>query len=167
MQDALYKEFYKKCFARRVEETAVILDDGHRALRQHVQHSDSVTLEYLEGVAKVRFALSAVAEVLNQNHQPQSQEDSVVVFKLLHQAREICTDPYLNSVDTTGQRDTMGPVVYLMKLLVRQYGLNCLQKVSEAHAWIVPELLRKTEEVRNTFVVVLTSTVSLLIRRRS
>ena len=147
-QDALYKEFYGECFARRVEETAVILEEGHRALRHHGQHSDElVRLEYLEGVAKVRFALSIVAELLNKSDQPRSQEEGVLVVQLLHQTRDVCTDPNINSVDNTGQKDTEGPVVFLIKLLVRKYGLSCLQKASEAHAWIVPELLQKTEEV--------------------
>ena len=132
----------------RIEETIMILEDGHRALRQHGQYAGAVTLEYLEGVAKVRFALSVVAELLNQSDQPRSQEDGVLVVRLLHQAREICVDPNINSIDNTGQRDTVGPVVYLIKLLVRQYGQGCLQSASEAHAWIVPEQLKQTGEVR-------------------
>ena len=150
VQDALYKEFYEKCFAMRIEETNMILQDGHRALRQHGQitGSGAVTLDYLEGVAKVRFALSVVAELLNQNDQPRSSEDGVLVVRLLHQAREVCVDPNINSIDDTGQRDTVGPVVFLIKLLVRQYGLNCLQRASEDHAWIVPEQLKQTGEVK-------------------
>ena len=150
VQDALYKEFYEKRFAMRIEETNMILQDGHRALRQHGQNTGSgaVTLDYLEGVAKVRFASSVVAELLNQNDQPRSSEDGVLVVRLLHQAREVCVDPNINSIDDTGQRDTVGPVVFLIKLLVRQYGLNCLQRASEDHAWIVPEQLKQTGEVK-------------------
>ena len=150
MQDALYKEFCEKSFAVRIEETAMILQDGHTALRQHGQNTSSsdVTLEYLEGVAKVRFALSVVAELLShQNDQPWSHEDSVLVVRLLQQAREVCMDSNINSIDDTGQRDTVGPVVFLIKLLVRQYGLNCLQRASEEHVWIVPEQLKQTGEV--------------------
>ena len=144
----MYKEFYEKSFASRVEETIGILEDGYQSLRQHGQYTDAVTLDYLEGVAKVRFALSVVAELLNQNDQPWSHEDGVLVAQLLHQAQEVCVDPNINSIDDTGQRDTVGPVVFLIKLLVRQYGLNCLQRASEAHAWIVPEQLKQTGEVR-------------------
>ena len=134
----------------RIEETILILEDGHRALRQYGQNagSSAMTLEYLEGVAKVRFALSVVAELLNQNDHPWSHEDGVLVVQLLHQAQEVCVDPNINSVDDTGQRDTVGPVVFLIKLLVRQYGLNCLQRASEAHTWIMPEQLKQTGEVR-------------------
>ncbi len=144
----MYKEFCEKSFARRVEETRDILEDGYQALRQLGQHTDTVTLDYLEGVAKVRFALSVVAELLNENDLPRSHENGVLVVQLLHQAREVCVDQTINSIDDTGQRDTVGPVVFLIKLLVRQYGLNCLQRASEAHAWIVPEQLRQTGEVR-------------------
>ena len=122
------------------------LKDGHMALRQHEENtrSSAVTLEYLEGVAKVRYALSVVAELLNQDDQPQSQEDGVFVVQLVHQAQVICMDPNVNSIDDTEQSDTVGPVVFLIKLLVRQYGLNCLQKASETHAWIMPEQLKQT-----------------------
>ena len=84
-------------------------------LCHHTQLSD-ITLEYLEGVAKVRFALSIVAEVFNQKN-----KDSALTIQLFNQTREICTDPNLNTVDITGHMDTVGPVVYLIKLLVRQY----------------------------------------------
>ena len=144
----MYKEFYEKNFASRVEDTVVILEDGYQALCQHGRYTDAVTLDYLEGVAKVRFALSVVAELLNQNDQPWSHEDGVLVAQLLHQAREVCVDTTVNSIDDTGQRDTVGPVVFLIKLLVRQYGLNCLQKASEDHAWIVPEQLKQSGEVK-------------------
>lgn len=147
MQDALYKEFCGKCFARRVEETTKMLVEGHGALHQLGQYTDTLNLEYLEGVAKVRFALSTVAELLNLSDQPRSQEDGVLVVQLLHQAREVCVDPSINVIDNTGQKDTVGPIVYLIKLLVRQYGLSCLQKASVEHTWIVPDLFRKTEEV--------------------
>ena len=157
MQDALYKEFYEKSFANRVEDTIGILEDGYQALCQHGRYTEAVSLDYLEGVAKVRFALSVVAELLNQNDQPWSQhEDGVLVAQLLHQAREVCVDPTINSIDDTGQRDTVGPVVFLIKLLVRQYGLNCLQKASEDHVWIVPEQLKQTGEVRQQYRTIVT-----------
>ena len=124
------------------------MEEGHRVIRCQTQYNEGVNLEYLEGVAKVRFALSIVAELLSQSNQPRSQQDGVLIVQLLHQAREVCTDPNINSVDDTGQKDTEGPVVYLIKLLVRQYGLQCLQKVSEEHGWIVPRLLQKNEEVK-------------------
>lgn len=157
VQDAFYKEFYEKCFARRIEETTVILQDGHRVLHQQGQNARSgasaVTLEFLEGVAKVRFALSVVAELLNQSDQQRSAKDGVLVVRLLQQAREVCVDPNVNSVDDTGQTDTVGPVVFLIKLLVRQYGLNCLQRASEDHAWIVPEQLKQTGEVSKKYTI--------------
>ena len=152
----MYKKFYEKHFAKRIEETTVILQDGHRVLRQHGENAESgaVTLEFLEGVAKVRFALSVVAELLNQSDQQRSAEDGVLIIRLLHQAGEVCVDPNINSIDDTAQRDTVGPVVFLIKLLVRQYGLNCLQKASKDHAWIIPEQLRHAGEVSKILIIV-------------
>ena len=145
IKDALYKEYNKKSFARRVKETTDILDEGLQAC-QHEQHTNNVTLEYLEGVAKVRYALSVVAELLNQIDHACSYEDSVLVDKLLGLAREVCVDPNINII---GQGNTVGPAVFLIKLLVRQYGLKYLYKASEAHAWVVPEQLKQTGVVRN------------------
>lgn len=124
----------------------MILDEGYRALRQHT-HAQN--LEYLEGVAKVRFALSVVAELLNLSDPTRSQEERVLVVELFQQAKVVCTDPNINTIVTSaaGQNDTVGPGIYLIKLLVRQYGLSCLQKASKEHSWIVPEQLRKTGEV--------------------
>ena len=143
----MYKESCEKCFAKRIEDTVEILEEGHRALCEQAQYTDTVSLEYLEGVAKVRFALAVVAELLNQSGETRSQEDSEVVMTLLHQAREVCTDARINCLDTTGKKDTIGPVIYLLKLLMRQYGLSSLQRASQEHTWIVPEQLRQTEEV--------------------
>ena len=151
----MYKEFYEKSFASRVEDTIGILEVGYQALCQHGQYTNATpTLDYLEGVARVRFALSIISELLNQNDQPWSHEDSVLVAQLLHQAREVCMDRNINSIDDTGQRDTVGPVVFLIKLLVRQYGLNCLQRASEEHVWIVPEQLKQTGEVHRIILII-------------
>ena len=133
-----------------MEDAITILEDGHRSVREQGQYTDTVSLEYLEGVAKVRFALTIVAELLSQSGEARSQEGSELVMQLFHQTREVCTDTSINCLDTTGKKDTVGPVVYLLKLLVRQYGLSCLQKASQEHTWILPEVLRQTEEVYKT-----------------
>ena len=124
------------------------MEDGCSQLKQHTHR---LNLDYLEGVAKVRFAMSVVAELLNQSDQPRSQEDSALVVQLLQQARDVCTDLSINTVDTTGRKDTVGPVVYLIKLLMRQYGLNCLQTAAEEHRWIIPEVIKNSEKVSQDF----------------
>ena len=136
-QDALSKEYALK---PSQERAAAILEEGHLALQHHTGHSHGeISLGYIEGVAKVRFALSVVAELLHKHE--------AMGPALLHGVREVCTDATVNHVDGTGQTDTIGPVLYLLKLIVRQYGFPCLAEVSTAHTWVVPPELRRADEV--------------------
>ena len=66
---------------------------------------------------------------------------------LLHVVRMVCTDPSINHIDDTGQSDTTGPVLYLLKLIVRQFGFPCLTEVSVEHPWVVPHELKPDDEV--------------------
>ena len=63
---------------------------------------------------------------------------------------KVSTDTTINHFDDTGQADTVGPVLYLLKLIVRQYGFPCLAEVSTEHTWVVPPELRKADEVTMT-----------------
>ena len=67
--------------------------------------------------------------------------------QLVHAAEGLCTDKDINHIDVTGDSDMTGPIVYLIKLLMRQYGTDCLQQVSGRHQWVVPPELRQREEV--------------------
>ena len=66
---------------------------------------------------------------------------------LLHAVRDVCTDATINHVDDTRHTDIVGPVIYLLKLIVRQYGFPCLAEISAVHAWVVPLELRRADEV--------------------
>ena len=112
-----------------------VLEDSYLALLEHLH---CVSLQYLEAVASARFALSVLAQELNSD---------CVSSTLLRVARDLCMDTRLNVIDPTGRVDTTGPVIYLMKLLVRQFGFPCLQSVSQAHPWVVPESLRRVDNV--------------------
>ena len=72
----------------------------------------------------------------------------VVAAQLLQVTRMLCTDKSINHIDVTGGSDTTGPIVYLLKLLMRQYGTDCLQQVSEVQPWVIPPELMQGEEVR-------------------
>lgn len=125
------------------ERVAAILAEGHLALQHHTGHSHGeISLDYIEGVAKVRFALSVIAELFHKH--------VTAGPTLLRGIREMCTDTAINHFDDTGQADTVGPVIYLLKLIVRQYGFPCLAEVSTAHTWVVPPELRKADEVTMT-----------------
>ena len=72
----------------------------------------------------------------------------------LYAFRCACTEDRLNTIDATGKSNTTGPVVYLLKLLVRQAGFSCLKKIVEKHKWVVPDVLRSAEvrEVGSSFL---------------
>jgi len=109
-------------------------------LQLHTNHSHGeISLGYIEGVAKVRFALSVVAELFHKS----------ITMKpnLLHAVKTVCTDPTVNHVDDTEQTDTTGPVLYLLKLIVRQFGFPCLKEVTMEHPWVIPHELKKADKV--------------------
>ena len=66
----------------------------------------------------------------------------VVKFCVLATTRRACTESRIN---TTGEANTTGPVVYLLKLLVRQAGFVCLNKIVQTHNWVVPHELGRDE----------------------
>ena len=137
-QDSLAKRFSDHCLANKALEARAILLDGFYALQEH--RRGVPTLEYLEGVASVRFSLSVVAEVLKNEANGQH------FMELLRAAGQMCSDREVNCIDPTGRKDTVGPVIYLLKLIVRQYGMACLKAAAEVHEWLIPAEL-KSEEV--------------------
>ena len=104
-------------------------------------------------MAGVRFGLSVAAELLKNGHTDN---------RLLLITRDLCLDNRVNIIDPTGRVDTTGPVLYLLRQLIRQFGQDCLKTVSEAHPWVVPEELRGGEEVRQWSVC-----VQLLVNKNS
>ena len=116
-------------------EVVQILQNSFQTLQE--LSGSEVTLKYLQSVAGVRFGFSVVAKQLAQKHD-QADDD------LLKITRVLCRDLRVNVVEHT---DISGPALYLIKLLVRQFGLQCLQVVSETHSWIIPEELSSGNKV--------------------
>lgn len=136
LQDSLNKEYTQKPSQERAAE---ILQEGHLAL----SHShNKISLGYIEGVAKVRFSLSVVAKLF--------QKDVAMKPAFLDAVRGLCTDTTINHVNDTEQGDKIGPVFYLLKLIVRQFGFSCLTEVSAVHSWIIPPELKGADEVTMT-----------------
>ena len=106
-------------------------------------HHSPTSLPYLEAVAKLRYSLSVVAELLytqlTAERQQQYTHDALL---LIEEAKQCCSIPQLNE-------DEAGPAVYLVKLLMRQYGPSFLSRVCDHTEllWVVPEHLRQTDEV--------------------
>ena len=67
---------------------------------------------------------------------------------MIELTKEVCSDPAINTTNfAASDYDIVGPAVYLIKLLVRQYGFPCLRGVFINHNWIVPEDLRTANQV--------------------
>ena len=65
-------------------------------------------------------------------------------------SRHACTDTKINTFDTTGGSNTTGPIVYLLKLVMRQAGFSCLAKIFRGDSqlkWIVPKELEQEEVI--------------------
>ena len=141
-QDALYKEHASKPTEVRLTTASDLLIQASGVLMDQQREN---LLDYLEAVAAVRFTLSIVAElIIKQITDTEIQGTPEQATQLIEAAKDICTNPSINRVDIT---NVTGPIVYLLKLLVRQFGTPCLQKVVETHAWVIPPELRRVEEV--------------------
>lgn len=121
----------------RAREATTLLREGFYDLQ--VKYHGTPSLEFLEGVAKIRYSLSVVVEVIKND------EKGLQFMELLKAAGQMCSDREINCIDPTGKKDTVGPVVYLLKLMVRQYGMPFLKAAAEVHEWIIPAQLRSTE----------------------
>ena len=78
---------------------------------------------------------------------PKSQQQQRLEFALIRLAEEVCSDTVFNSTDFASGKDVVGPAVYLVKLLVRQYGFPCLDRVCQEQKWVVPEGLQTNDQV--------------------
>ena len=100
----------------------------------------------------MRFAIMEVSVLLRSDlitgTAMKSRLQQRLHSEIMQLVEVVCTDPVINTTDfaASGQ-DVVGPAVYLLKLLVRQYGFPILRQVSEQHPWIVPEGLHNTDQV--------------------
>lgn len=116
----------------------------------------SISIDYLEGVAGTKFAIMEVAKFIHSQFSnggeltfEQSFEQSELVSTLMERAKKVCTDSLINTTTfySGGGVNVTGPVIYLLKLLVRQFSFPCLKQASEKYLWIVPEGLRTSNLV--------------------
>ena len=111
---------------------------------------EGITLPYLEGIAKLRYSLTVVAELLYCQYSGEKQghhtRDSQLLIEM---ASRCCSDYNVNKDDT-------GPGVFLVKQLARQYGFTFLFNVAsdKTMQWVIPVSLRQSEEVRYFFFTV-------------
>ena len=104
-------------------------------------------LPYLEAVAKLRYSLSVVAELLHtQLIAERGEREGGHYYThearlLIEETKQCCSIPQLN-------QEEAGPGVYLVKLLMRRYGPSFLTTLTSDPAlhWVVPEHLRQSDD---------------------
>ncbi|XP_022801884.1 E3 ubiquitin-protein ligase rnf213-alpha-like, partial [Stylophora pistillata] len=113
------------------------------ALTHIDEDSAEMSARSLEGVAKGRFVLSLVVELLYKLfiEGDSSYRDEKVkreVTKLLVSARKLCLE-----------MSSSTPQLYLLKQLVRRYGLDCVRTLGQFKEleWILPSETRQQEDV--------------------
>ena len=118
-----------------------------------------ISLNLLEGVANIRYGLLVVAKLLLRQVSKvdgaflsDNPDISSAENQLVDKAHHLCTARSVNAIDITGNGNTTGPAVYLLKLIVRLAGFGELKKVADKHQWLIPENL-KCEKVRIEGVV--------------
>ena len=109
------------------------------ALTHIDEDSAEMSARSLEGVAKGRFVLSLVVELLYKLfiEGDSSYRDEKVkreVTKLLASARKLCLEVSSST-----------PQLYLLKQLVRRYGLDCVRTLGQFKEleWILPSETRQ------------------------
>lgn len=113
IQDSLSKRFISQSLPERAQQATFLLMEGHAALQAHC-HGD-FTLEYLEGMAKVRYSLSIVAEVLK------NEESGHFFLEILNSSGQYCsTESEFDSID---QNNSMEPGALILKLTERKCGM--------------------------------------------
>ena len=144
-QDALFKQHYQKPLQERISWAYQLLCDRRNNANQD-EPPGHLSLDYLESVSQVRFAFSVVAELLYKRSERGSQAvghlHTSAAQILIQVAKDCCTDDVMNE-------EGSGPAVYLVKLLVRRYGMSFLAGLTAdpAMEWVVPSHLKRSKEV--------------------
>ena len=144
-QDAVFKQHSQLPLQQRVTISLKLMKSGREGMADHPH--PPISWPYLEAVAKMRYSLSVVAELLyTQLTAERQQQYTHNALLLIEEAKRCCSNPQLNE-------DEAGPAVYLVKLLMRQYGPSFLSRVCDHTEllWVVPEHLRQTDEVQCYF----------------
>lgn len=128
-----------------MEQACDLLEKGKVALKSNVAPSveGKISMEYLEGVAMLRYSFAVIAELIHSDYIDQQKTYTHESQILLDMAKTCCSDATLNSDDT-------GPNVFLVKLLARKYGVTFLTNLIASHQsmeWIVPQHLHQLEKV--------------------
>ena len=103
--------------------------------------STVITMSYLEAVAQSRFVLAKIAEFFKSGTITEKTS-------LLQQLQEVCTNDKINTVTIKDSNNlcAIGPAIFLLKVLLRQYGFPTLNRIFKQHQWIIPKALCQIDE---------------------
>ena len=130
-------------------------EESFTALRAGDEDSAEMSPISLDGVAKGRYVLSLVVEFLYKlfiegDSSYKDLDAKREVMLLLESARKLCMEvssstPQQVSSSTPQQVSSSTPQLYLLKQLVRRYGLDCVRTLGEYEelAWILPSEARQ------------------------
>ena len=117
-------------------------------------------LPYLEAVAKLRYSISVVAELLHTQLTAERGTERGGGNYHIHEAHLLIEETKLCCSILKLNQEEAGPGVYLVKLLMRRYGPSFLTTLTSDPAlhWVVPEHLRHSDDrVHNFFNALLVS----------
>ncbi len=154
LQDALFKGHATLDTESRLQACSEILTKSHITLNKF-RCNPVISIAYLEAVAETRFAMMEIANFIHSQFSDEgrmrldrSMEESATVTTLMELAKSVCTDTVINTTTFSSRSwDVVGPAVYLLKLLMRQFSFSCLKQASEKYLWIVPDGLRNSNLV--------------------
>ena len=113
-------------------DISMALTSAQKALED--QHGfEIVSVKLLEGIAKLRCGFLMLANMLHKD-----AANPVIAPQLMNIAKLLCTNANLNRVTPT---EWTGPAAFLVKTIVRLYGLDCLKKVIMNYPWVLPSTL--------------------------
>ena len=143
MQDALFKQNGQELLQKRINQSLQLMQKGTRDMMEN--HSTS--LPYLEAVAKLRYAISVVAELLYHQQERQTARRGEGGHHFTHEAHLLVEEAKVCCSHPQLKKQEAGPAVYLVKLLARQYGLSFLTTLTgnPALTWVVPAQFRRSE----------------------
>ena len=149
VRDTLFAFIKDSTYKELVEHQSLSDDSGHSDITMALtcahkaledQHGfEIVSVKCLEGIAKLRCGFLMLANKLHKD-----AANPTLAPQLMSIAESLCTNANFNRLTPT---EWTGPAAFLVKTIVRLYGLNCLKKVIINYPWVLPLELKKQASV--------------------
>ena len=125
-------------------------------------YENDISLENLERIANMRYALVVAAELLykqvreshivsvasSENDAEDKTEEMLQEHQVVIQASsdpETLQSKFLKAVQSVCKNPN--PSQYLLKVVIRQFGFSFLKKLVKTHPWVIPVNISWSEEV--------------------